>query len=173
MAFSLRDATLDDLDAILAIEHAVFPADAWPAATMRGELESTHGRYLVATDDAGAILGYAGLRVAGDQGDIQTIAVRPAARRLGIGRALLVELLAEARRRRAAEVFLEVRADNPGAIALYASLGFAELAVRPRYYPAETPGERPVDAVVMRLDRRALRTAVRAEAAGHDGGRAR
>ena len=38
---------------------------------------------------------------------------------------------------------------------------------------AETPGERPVDAVVMRLDRRALRTAVRAEAAGHDGGRTR
>jgi len=156
MTFSLRDATPADLDAIMAIERAVFPADAWPAETMVAELGSSHGRYVVAVDDAG-VVGYAGLRVVGDQGDIQTIAVTPTARRRGIARAMLVELLGEARRRRAAEVFLEVRADNPHAIALYDSLGFEELAVRPRYYPPTAPADPPVDAVVMRLDRRALR----------------
>jgi len=164
MAFSIRDATPADLDAIMTIEHAVFPADAWPAETMRSELASRHGRYLVALDGENAIVGYAGLRVVGDQGDIQTIAVAPAARRLGIARAMLGELLGEADRRRAADVFLEVRADNPGAIALYESLGFARLAVRPRYYPGASPADPPVDAVVMRLDRRALRAAVRAGA---------
>lgn len=166
MAFSLRDAVPADLDAIMRIEHSVFPADAWPAATMSAELGSVHGRYLVAIDDAGEIVGYAGLRAVGEQADIQTIAVRPDARRLGIARAMLLELLAEARRRRVAEVFLEVRADNPGAIALYESLGFARLAVRPRYYPPVSPVDPPVDALVMRLDRRGLRAAGRGEERG-------
>ncbi|HWL02864.1 MAG TPA: ribosomal protein S18-alanine N-acetyltransferase [Microbacteriaceae bacterium] len=159
MAFSLRDAVPADLDAIMSIEHSVFPVDAWPAATMGAELGSAHGRYVVAIDDAGEIVGYAGLRAVGEQGDIQTIAVRPESRRLGIARAMLLELLAEARRRRVAEVLLEVRADNPGATALYESLGFARLAVRPRYYPPAAPADPPVDALVMRLDRRGLRAA--------------
>jgi len=43
-------------------------------------------------------------------------------------------------------VFLEVRADNPGARSLYETLGFAEIAVRPKYYQPDG-----VDAVIMRL----------------------
>lgn len=172
MSLRLRHAHLDDLDAIMSIEHAVFLADAWPAETMRAELDSAYGRYVVATDadigtstNTATIIGYAGLRVVGEQGDIQTIAVRPGSRRLGIGRAMLLELLAEAKRRRASEIFLEVRIDNPGAIALYESLGFQRLAVRPRYYPGATPADPPVDAVVMRLDRSALRAAARSSRA--------
>lgn len=157
MTFSIRDATLADLDAIMAIERAVFPIDAWPEEAMRAELGTRHGRYLAAIDDAGTLVGYAGLRVVGDQGDIQTIAVVPTSRRLGIARTMMVELLSEARRRRAADVFLEVRADNPSAVALYASLGFTELAVRPKYYPGATRADPQVDAVVMRIDRQGLR----------------
>lgn len=141
---AIRDATPDDLDAIMALEHATFPDDAWPEATMRAELRQAAGRYLVALAPDGALAGYAGLRVAGDQGDIQTIAVAPAHRRRGIARAMLLRLLEEARRRRASDVFLEVRADNPGAQALYESLGFEALAVRRGYYP------RGVDAIVYR-----------------------
>ncbi|MFC7765894.1 GNAT family N-acetyltransferase [Leucobacter soli] len=55
-------------------------------------------------------------------------------------------LLDEAARRGVHEVFLEVRADNPVARGLYASLGFDEIGVRPRYYQPDD-----VDAVVMRL----------------------
>ena len=66
---------------------------------------------------------------------------------LGIGRALLAELLAEAERRGVRELFLEVRADNPAARGLYASMGFREIGVRPRYYQPED-----VDAVVMKRD---------------------
>ena len=39
-------------------------------------------------------------------------------------------LITEARRRHVAEIFLEVRADNPIARALYESLGFEEIGVR-------------------------------------------
>lgn len=143
---TLRTATPADLDAIMAIERAEFPADAWSAEAMAAELRAPHGRYLVAVDAVDAVIGYAGVRVGGTQSDVQTIAVVPERRREGIGRALLVELLAEARRRGATEAFLEVRADNPGARRLYEAHGFAEAAIRRGYYPGG------VDAVVMRAD---------------------
>jgi len=146
----LRSATLDDLDAIMAIEESEFTTDAWNSSSMRAELSSPHGHYLVAVaeTDPGTVVAYAGLlspRNSG-QGDIQTIAVLPTARRSGLGRALMNALLTEARGRGATEVFLEVRADNPGAKSLYDGLGFEEIAVRPHYYQPDD-----VDAIVMRL----------------------
>ena len=77
--------------------------------------------------------------------DIQTIAVVPEARRRGIGRTLLLALAEAGQRRGAAEALLEVRADNPGAQALYRSMGFEQIAIRPRYYQPDD-----VDAIVMR-----------------------
>nr|WP_241429373.1 ribosomal protein S18-alanine N-acetyltransferase [Agrococcus sp. ARC_14] len=129
----------------MAIEQSSFEASAWERETMRAELASEWGRYIVAEDAEGSSLGYAGLRAVGVEGDVQTIAVRADARGRGIGRALLAELLEEASRRGVRELFLEVRADNPTARALYASVGFAEIGVRPRYYQPED-----VDAVVMK-----------------------
>jgi ribosomal-protein-alanine acetyltransferase len=143
----LRRAVPDDLDAIMAIETATFPVDAWSASSMRAELRAPHGYYLVAVGDDSAIEGYAGLLAPSGtgQGDIQTVAVVEAARGRGVGRALMEALLAEAERRGAAEVFLEVRADNAPAQHLYASLGFERIAVRPHYYQPDNE-----DAWVMR-----------------------
>ncbi|GAB3603892.1 ribosomal protein S18-alanine N-acetyltransferase [Microbacterium aureliae] len=145
-----RPATSADLDAIMALERASFPTDAWSPAMMREELSSPHGWYVV-VEEAGRLVGYAGLRAVrgGTDADIQTITIADGARGRGRGRALLRTLLDEAVRRRVREVFLEVRADNPVAQALYASEGFVELARRPNYYQPDG-----VDAVVMRLDLR-------------------
>lgn len=144
---TLRAATPDDLEAIMALERVSFPTDAWSEAMMREELSSPHGWYVV-DEEAGQVVGYAGLRAArgSKDADVQTIAIAEAARGRGRGRALLRELLSEAARRRVAEVFLEVRADNPVAQALYASEGFIELGRRPHYYQPDD-----VEAVVMRL----------------------
>ncbi len=144
----LRRATPDDLDAIMAIETAMFPTDAWSSEMMAAEISGPHGHYLVAQADDGAVDGYAGLLAprGSGQADIQTIAVVERARRRGLGRTLMLALLNEARAREATGVFLEVRADNPGARSLYESLGFAEIAVRPKYYQPDG-----VDAVIMRL----------------------
>ncbi|GAT72243.1 ribosomal protein S18-alanine N-acetyltransferase [Microbacterium hydrocarbonoxydans] len=148
---TLRAATAEDLDAIMGIEHRSFPTDAWSPETMAAELASPHGRYLVDEED-GVLIGYGGLRhLAGSaDADIQTIAFDSAHRGKGRGRALLRALLAEAANRGAREMFLEVRADNPGAAGLYLSEGFKEIGRRPRYYQPDD-----VDAVVMRLDLRA------------------
>lgn len=152
MTWQLRRANADDLDAIMAIEHATFPSDAWSASLMRQELAGKHTYYLVAetVEPPHDVVGYAGLlapRGSGDA-DVQTLAVRDDSRRGGLGRTLLLALLAEAGRRGAEQVFLEVRVDNPAARALYAATGFEEIGIRPRYYQPEG-----IDAVVMRRAR--------------------
>ena len=131
----IRPATEADLDAIMAIEHECFPEDAWSRDNMHFELLAHHTEYLVAVRDE-QVIGYAGLSKvpASDQGDIQTIAVSPIARGLGLGRALMDALIAAARRLHAHEIFLEVRADNPVAQSLYFALGFEHIDTRKNYY---------------------------------------
>jgi ribosomal-protein-alanine acetyltransferase len=161
---TLRAAVAADLDAIMTLERASFPTDAWSDAMMREELGSPHGWYVV-DETAGRIVGYAGLRaVRGSRdADVQTIAIAAASRGHGRGRALLRALLEEAGRRGVHEVFLEVRADNPVAQQLYASEGFHEVGRRPRYYQPDD-----VDAVVMKLDLRGW-SAAQAPAPGEAG----
>ncbi|PZF34525.1 ribosomal-protein-alanine N-acetyltransferase [Curtobacterium sp. MCPF17_051] len=135
------------------LEHVSFPTDAWSASQMSGELYSPHGYYVVieTVDDASApqVVGYAGLSsLAGNPvADVQTIAVAADQRGKGLGRVLFTELLDEARRRGVREVFLEVRADNPVAQAMYTAFGFEHIATRPRYYQPDG-----VDAWVMRAE---------------------
>ena len=151
MAWQLRDADPADLDAIMRIEHAVFPSDAWSRESMLAELSNRHTRYLVAFDQGAPddLLAYAGLLAprGATQADIQSVAVVESARRRGLARTLVQTLIAEARDRGAREMFLEVRVDNPNAQALYDSLGFERIAVRKGYYQPDN-----VDGAVMRLD---------------------
>lgn len=61
---------------------------------------------------------------------IANVAVHPNQRRRGIGRALTLAAMAQARRKHAEEIWLHVRDDNPGAAVLYESLGFRQRARR-------------------------------------------
>ena len=147
MTWHLRRATAADLDPIMALEDAIYPDDAWSRQNMRAELENAHGYYLVAVDAEDAIVAYAGLLapMGTGQGDIQTVTVAPQARRQGLARTLMLQLLNEARRRGAEELFLEVRVDNEPAQALYRDLGFQGQSVRKGYYG------KGVDALTMKL----------------------
>lgn len=137
--------TPDDLPEVMAIERETFPSDAWSEGMMRGELaEQPRSRHYVVALDGREVIGYAGLSAAADQADVQTVAVREEHRGKGVGSAMLTELLAEAARRGATEIFLEVRADNPGARSIYERFGFAQISVRRNYYDDGT------DAIVMK-----------------------
>ncbi len=150
MTWQLRRAFPADIDSIMHIETSVFDTDAWSKDTMMGELSSEMCWYVVAfrPETPDSIEAYAGLHAphGSATADIQTIAVAPESRRGGLGRAIVRTLINEAVKRGATEVFLEVRADNPGAENLYRSLGFQQIAMRKGYYQ---PGN--VDALVMRL----------------------
>ncbi len=145
MSFTLRDLALEDIETIGRLENELFPSDAWPLEMFYTEFfQPDTRRYIVAEMDGEAV-GYAGLMVIDTTADIQTIGVLPRFEGQGIGRAMLTELLREARRRGADNVMLEVRADNPRAQDLYARYGFQKIHTRKRYY------RDGVDAWVMRL----------------------
>ncbi len=90
------------------------------------------------------IAGYIVARLAADEMHINNVAVRPEYRRQGIGAALLETVLGEGRRLKATTAFLEVRAGNSLAQALYKKCGFTGVGRRSGYY--STP---PEDALVM------------------------
>ena len=166
-AARLRPMATADLAGVIALEHELFPEDPWTAQMFADEVAQPPEirLYLVAEADDGpgraerggrprsgpgsAIAGYAGMLFVpgGLQADVLTIAVRESRWGLGIGSALLDALIQAARERDCAEVFLEVRADNPRAHGLYLRRGFAEIGVRRGYYKPSG-----VDAIVMRKD---------------------
>ena len=138
----------EHIDALMPYERSMFASEAWTASGYRAELADTERRhYLVAQGEQGELLGWAGLMVIADSAEILTVGVIPPARRLGIARLLLDELLAEARQRGAVEAFLEVRVDNEAAQSLYQRDGFVQVGLRPGYYDGGL-----VDAVVMRRE---------------------
>ena len=156
---ALRPAVDADLDAIVAIERASF-SDPWPRGAFASLLRRADAHVVVAVSAppadgadrsarpvAPAVLGYAIAWFIVGEGEVGNVAVHPDARGLGIGARLLDAALAEAGRREAAVVFLEVRESNDAARRLYASRGFEEVGRRRRYY--RRPDE---DALVMRWD---------------------
>lgn len=120
---------------------------AWTEAAFAALL-ALPGRRAVIASEAGMPLGFVLLGLAADEAEIITLAVLPAARRRGLGAALLTAAMREARVRGATRLFLEVAEDNAPARALYAGQGFAEVGRRRAYYAR--PG-RAADALVLAL----------------------
>lgn len=146
MSIRIRPLHNSDLPDVLAIERQVFPEDAWTDRMFASELAQPETRYYIVAETDGIIVGYAGLSAAGEQADVQTIAVQTEWQGMGIGRALLSDLIAAARARGCREVFLDVRVDNRRARRLYRLTGFTDIGVRRGYYQPSG-----ADAVVMQL----------------------
>lgn len=117
----------------------------WSEADFAGFLSDPLA-FLLVEGDAGFLLG----RAAAGEAELLTLAVAPESRRLGLGRKLVARFLYQARLRGAERAFLEVSAENPAAIALYESAGFAAAGRRRGYYAA--PGGGRVDALAMARD---------------------
>ncbi|MEO6997978.1 MAG: ribosomal protein S18-alanine N-acetyltransferase [Terracoccus sp.] len=145
-AVRLRDVEWTDLALLAQLETELFAADAWSEETWWAELAGRPRRdYVLALDEADAVLGYAGLDVSGDTADVMTIATTSSARGSGVGRRLLDELLRRAAAHGAVALLLEVRADNLAARKLYDRSGFELISTRRRYYQPDD-----VDALVLR-----------------------
>jgi len=131
-----------DAALLAALHGAAFPADPWSEGAMARLLAMPGAIALIATRDrepAGFVLA----RVAADEAEIVTLGVAPSRTRQGVGRSLLAAAAAEAAKRGATRLFLEVAATNRAARRLYAAAGFREAGRRRRYY---TDG---ADAVVL------------------------
>lgn len=141
---ALQEHPLQDreLQELAALHQASFTTPRpWSAAEIASFLTLPHA-FLIRRP-LGFLIGTA---IAGEA-ELVTVAVAPEARRQGLGRALLEGFLDAAHARGAAMAFLEVSAENQGAIALYESAGFARTGLRRGYYA--TPTGSKIDAILM------------------------
>jgi ribosomal-protein-alanine N-acetyltransferase len=135
----------EDLAQAWAIEqrsHA-FP---WSEKTFASNQGERYLNFRLNVDDEMAA--FAITQVVLDEATLFNIAVDPAWQRRGLGRQLLTHLIGKLEQRDVLTLWLEVRASNVAAIALYESLGFNEVTVRRNYYPTTDGRE---DAIIMAL----------------------
>ena len=132
------------IDEVLAIEEASF-TNPWTREMYRSELQNTGVSFcFLARDDTGRTAGFCSFWRVLDELHINNLAVRPDARRAGVGSALLAFVLEEGVRLGAQRATLEVRRSNDAARCLYERFGFTVAGVRRAYYT------RPVeDALVL------------------------
>lgn len=134
-----------DLPSALRIEqraHA-FPWSEQTLASNQGE------RYLnLQLTVDGEMAAFAITQIVLDEATLFNIAVDPAYQRRGLGRELLEQVVDEVEKRGVVTLWLEVRASNAAAIALYESMGFNEATIRRNYYPTAEGRE---DAIIMAL----------------------
>ncbi|HEY1744827.1 MAG TPA: ribosomal protein S18-alanine N-acetyltransferase [Granulicella sp.] len=150
-SLEIRRAQVEDLAEVLRIERAVPEAPHWGESVYRdillqGSGELKLNRALFVAGDGERILGFVVAAVVADQAELESIAVDPARRRLGVGRALSDAIMLWGREAGAQEMLLEVRSANAEARALYDRLGFRETGLRRGYY-----SDPPDDAVLMSI----------------------
>lgn len=129
----IRRMTIQDVDAVYAIEAATFPKP-WKRQDFVKEMtDNACARYLVAEEE-GRVIGFAGAWIVLDEAHVTNIAVEEASRGRGVGRKLTEGLLQYAANLGVSYTTLEVRRSNERAQNLYRSLGFEYVGVRKRYY---------------------------------------
>lgn len=117
---------------IALLERRCF-SDPWSETSVAGELTNPLSLWLVALA-GGTVVGYVGSQTVLDEADVMNVAVDPAYRRQGVGKGLMLALMAVLRQAGVRTLALEVRASNEAAQALYKNLGFEQAGRRPGYY---------------------------------------
>jgi len=141
--YQFRRLTISDLPLVREIEEASF-STPWPGNAYESELTTNKLARYVGACRGEELLGFGGIWLMVDEAHVTTIAVKPGLRDQGLGTALMLELLREARAGGARVATLDVRISNLEVQRLYQRLGFAEAGRRVRYY--EENGE---DALIM------------------------
>lgn len=135
-----------DVETVCTIDRAAY-THPWTEGIFRDCLRVGYNCWVGEHGDD--LVAHAVMSVAAGECHVLNLCVHPLWQGRGLGRQILRHLLDFARARRVESAFLEVRASNTPARALYASEGFCEIGVRPGYYPASAGRE---DAVVLARD---------------------
>ena len=145
-----RAAIQLDLPVLVSMERVLFADSPWSMGQFKEEFKGVpNSRYfLVATNDADQIVGYAAVLVVapGVEADVLTVAVLPEYARQGIATHFMNELEKWSQSKQALAMMLEVGVENTNAIALYEKLGYQTIATRKNYYG------QGLDAFVMRKE---------------------
>ena len=154
----LRPMTLADVEAVHALEASAY-AFPWSRGNFLDSLAAGHLAEVLA-DGEGELLGYFVALPGPGEVHLLNLAVAPAQQRRGHATRMLEALVRRSLGLGARALWLEVRASNLGAQALYRGFGFLMVGRRRGYYPEH--GGRREDALLMNLD-------LQPYAGGHDG----
>ncbi|NMA82999.1 MAG: ribosomal protein S18-alanine N-acetyltransferase [Epulopiscium sp.] len=133
MEINVRPMTLDHVDKVWEIEKSCF-ATPWSKQSLVKELKTNAlASYYVAFMN-GELAGYAGMWKIVDEGHITNVAVLPKMQGLGVGSALIAQLIEDGTRSKLRALTLEVRVGNHVARSLYEKYGFKISGIRKEYY---------------------------------------
>lgn len=132
----------------LAAVHAECFDRPWPAADLAA-FSARPGACALLIEAGGGLAGFILCWIVAGEAEVLTLAVGPAARHQGFGRALAEAALRLCGQAGAEAMWLEVAEDNAAALALYAACGFTPAGRRPGYYD-RGPAQPAIDAVVLR-----------------------
>lgn len=139
----IREMTLQDIPAVAEIEKACFSLP-WSEQSLIDSVTREDTMFLVCEEEQN-IVGYIGMYLSFDEGDITNVAVAPAYRKRGYGEAIVSKAIELAKEKQLEMILLEVRVSNAPAISLYKKMGFEEIGIRKNFY------EHPVeDAMIMK-----------------------
>lgn len=140
---NIRDMRRDDIEGIYRIEKMCF-SSPWSRESLLHEFEGNSlAKYLVA-EKGDQVIGYIGVWLIGNEGNITNIAVDPAYQGLGVANKLMVKFIDTLGRLNITNITLEVRRSNHIAQSLYKKFGFTEAGVRKKYY-----NDNNEDAIIM------------------------
>lgn len=143
MNIEIFEMTLSDLNSIKSILNSDFD-DFWNYNIFKSELENENSKYIIAKLD-NIVVGFAGFTILYDEADITNIVVNKNYRHIGIGSAMLKELITLATSLNIAVLNLEVNSSNLFAIDLYKNFSFYQCGLRKKYYNNSD------DAILMKL----------------------
>ena len=146
MNFHIRRMTVEDVPAVAELDRISFSLP-WTERSFHFEVSSNPASRCWVAEQGGQIIGVVVAWLLLDEVHIATIATHPESRRQGIAQALLAHILKLGAKDGALSSFLEVRASNLAAQAMYHKFGYEETGRRLRYY--KDNGE---DAILMTLD---------------------
>lgn len=138
MKINFRPMESKDIPGIFRIDQQCFEHN-WTLESYECEVENIMANYNIAELN-GEIIGFGGFWAVVNVAQITNIGVLEKHRRCGIGQSLLNEMMKLALNKDCVAMTLEVRADNPGAIALYEKNGFEKAGVRGKYYDNKIDG---------------------------------
>jgi ribosomal-protein-alanine N-acetyltransferase len=144
----LVDADLSSAPLMAALTETA-SSEPWSTESLAKILALPRSFGLIA-HGAGQPLGFLLAQCAAGESEIINLVVAPAARRQGVGGALVAGAMARARGMGAQTMFLEVADDNAAARALYGRQGFVQVGIRPDYYRKNLVNY--VDALILRCE---------------------
>lgn len=128
----ISQATQADLPGIWAIEQTL--TGPWTYGQLQEELALGHGWQWVAKQPGGEVCGYIFGSTVLDEAEVRKLAVALLCRREGIASLLLSSALQHLARQSITTCFLELRAGNLPALALYQKNNFEIVGRRKNYY---------------------------------------